>query len=138
MQGQVKCSCPVKPVQPIILYLPVISALVELDVSFIESVLLAFPETDGEELTLEMIQPYWKVMEKLVHKEIALSLGLADLDKTLLEQLYGWAEVGLHVYFTKPLNGQKLQVFKIHASLLNPCKQSFFQGGYSQASIWNL
>ena len=129
MQGQVKCSCPVKSVQPIILYLPVISALVELDVSFIESVLLAFPETDGEELTLEMIQPYWKVMEKLVHKEIALSLGLADLDKTLLEQLYGWAEVGLHVYFTKPLNGPKLHVFKIHASLLNPCKQKFFSRG---------
>ena len=129
MQGPVKFSCPVKPVQPIILYLPVISALVELDVSFIESVLLAFPETDGEELTLEMIQPYWKVMEKLVHKEIALSLGLADLDKTLLEQLYGWAEVGLHVYFTKPLNGPKLHVFKIHASLLNPCKQKFFSRG---------
>lgn len=74
-----------------------IIVLAELDVSFIETVLLAFPETEGEELTLEVIRPYWKAMEKLVHREIALSLGLADLDKSLLEQLYEWAEVRLNL-----------------------------------------
>ena len=42
--------------------------LSELDVTFIETVLLAFPETD-EEMTLETMQPYWKALEKLVYKE---------------------------------------------------------------------
>lgn len=70
-----------------------LSALDELDVTFIETVLLSFPESENEELTLEAIQPYWKALEKLVYREMVLSLGLADLDKALLEALHDWAEV---------------------------------------------
>ncbi|XP_052817769.1 glutamate--cysteine ligase regulatory subunit-like [Mya arenaria] len=67
--------------------------LSELDVSFIETVIVAFPEVDNEELTLEVVQPYWKALETLVYRETVISLGLADFDKKLLEQLYEWAEV---------------------------------------------
>ena len=54
---------------------------------------MSFPELENEDLTLDIIRPYWEVLEDLVHKEVILSLGMADLDKTLLEELYNWAEV---------------------------------------------
>lgn len=68
-------------------------ALTELDVTYIETALLAFPEIENEEVNLETIQPYWKVLENLVHRELVWSIGMADLDKNLLEELYDWAEV---------------------------------------------
>lgn len=67
--------------------------LSEIDVTFLETALLSFPELENEDLTLDIIRPYWEVLEDLVHKEVILSLGMADLDKTLLEELYNWAEV---------------------------------------------
>ncbi|KAL4219503.1 hypothetical protein ACF0H5_022080 [Mactra antiquata] len=68
-------------------------ALSELDVKHIETALLAFPETENEEITLETIQPYWKALERMVDKEVVWSIGIADLDKKMLEQLYEWAEI---------------------------------------------
>ncbi|KAK3087720.1 hypothetical protein FSP39_009591 [Pinctada imbricata] len=68
-------------------------ALKEMDVDFIETVLLSFPDFEDGALTLENIQPYWKVLEKLVEDEVVLALGISDLDKCLLEQLYDWAQI---------------------------------------------
>ena len=73
----------------------IFAVLSELDVTFLETVLLSFPELENEDLTIDIIQPYWEKLEDLVKKEIILSVGMADLDKTLLEQLYNWAEVSL-------------------------------------------
>ncbi|XP_052229932.1 glutamate--cysteine ligase regulatory subunit-like isoform X2 [Dreissena polymorpha] len=68
--------------------------LSELEVSFIETVLLSFPENEkGEELTLEVIKRFWKALETIVFKETILTIGVSDLDKNLLEQLHDWAEV---------------------------------------------
>ncbi|XP_076091744.1 glutamate--cysteine ligase regulatory subunit-like [Mytilus galloprovincialis] len=73
-------------------------ALKELNVSFIETVLLALPEfEDEDDLTLEVIKPYWTCLEELVDSEAVLSLGIADLNKSLLEQLYNWARVKPHI-----------------------------------------
>lgn len=73
-------------------------ALKELNVSFIETVLLALPEfEDEDDLTLDIIKPYWTCLEELVDSEAVLSLGIADLNKTLLEQLYNWARVKPHI-----------------------------------------
>ncbi|KAH3776499.1 hypothetical protein DPMN_177925, partial [Dreissena polymorpha] len=67
--------------------------LSELEVSFIETVLLSFPENEkGEELTLEVIKRFWKALETIVFKETILTIGVSDLDKNLLEQLHDWAE----------------------------------------------
>ncbi|KAK3605869.1 hypothetical protein CHS0354_017774 [Potamilus streckersoni] len=69
-------------------------ALTELGVSFVETVLISLPEQgDGEELTLDSIKPYWEVLQGLVQKEQVLSLGISDLDKGMLEQLYQWAQI---------------------------------------------
>ena len=75
----------------------IFAVLSELDVTFLETVLLTF-ETENEDLTLDLIQPYWEVLEDLVKKETILSVGMADLDKALLEQLYNWADVGLIIH----------------------------------------
>ncbi|XP_064616948.1 glutamate--cysteine ligase regulatory subunit-like [Liolophura sinensis] len=66
----------------------------QLDVTFIETVLLSFPGRE-EELTLEEIQPYWQVLEGLVEGESAsvLSIGVSDLSTNQLKQLYQWAQV---------------------------------------------
>ncbi|CAG2236545.1 GCLM [Mytilus edulis] len=73
-------------------------ALKELNVSFIETVLLALPEfEDEDDLTLDVIKPYWTCLEELVDSEAVLSLGIADLNKSLLEQLYNWARVKPHI-----------------------------------------
>jgi hypothetical protein len=46
-------------------------------VTFIETVLLAFPEFDEEdELTLDLIKPYWTCLEQLVDSEIVLAYCL--------------------------------------------------------------
>ncbi|XP_045206584.2 glutamate--cysteine ligase regulatory subunit-like [Mercenaria mercenaria] len=85
--------CSLQHVSPEAVKEAVERALTELDVKFIETALLAFPEIENEDVTLEMIQPFWKVLEGLVHRELVWSIGMADLDKTLLEELYEWADV---------------------------------------------
>ncbi|XP_043937830.1 glutamate--cysteine ligase regulatory subunit isoform X1 [Protopterus annectens] len=69
-------------------------ACAALDVSNLDSVIIAPPPLeDGTELTLEHLQPYWGELENLVHNKQVLAIGTSDLDKTLLEQLYQWAQV---------------------------------------------
>ncbi|XP_060602509.1 glutamate--cysteine ligase regulatory subunit-like [Ruditapes philippinarum] len=85
--------CSLQHVSPDSIKEAVEKALGELDVAFIETALIAFPEIENEDITLEIIQPFWKVLEGLVHRELVWAIGIADLDKNLLEELYEWAEV---------------------------------------------
>ena len=56
-----------------------------------DTIILAFPSTPDSELTLDHMIPIWKEAE-LVHKEgVAREVGVADLDKDRLEELYNWA-----------------------------------------------
>lgn len=71
-----------------------VSVLTELNITFIETVILALPELEeDEEVSLSVIQPYWEALEEMVEGERVLSLGIADLNKELLEELYNWAKV---------------------------------------------
>lgn len=71
-----------------------VSVLTELNITFIETVILALPELEeDEEVSLSVIQPYWEALEEMVEGERVLSLGIADLNKEQLEELYNWAKV---------------------------------------------
>ncbi|KAL5013074.1 hypothetical protein ScPMuIL_011625 [Solemya velum] len=67
--------------------------LTELNVTFIETVLIAFPEFEDDDINLEIVKPYWKILEDFVHREVVLSVGISDLDKNQLEELYNWSEI---------------------------------------------
>lgn len=61
--------------------------------------MLALPEQDDEEdLSLSVIQPYWEMLEGMVEEEKVLTLGIADLNKERLEELYNWAKVTQSLY----------------------------------------
>ncbi|NWV28286.1 GSH0 ligase, partial [Origma solitaria] len=65
-----------------------------LGVAQLDSVIIAPPPVeDGTNLSLEYLQPYWKELENLVQNKKIVAIGTSDLDKTLLEQLYLWAQV---------------------------------------------
>ncbi|XP_019386628.1 PREDICTED: glutamate--cysteine ligase regulatory subunit [Crocodylus porosus] len=65
-----------------------------LGVAQLDSVIIAPPPIeDGINLSLEYLQPYWQELENLVQNEKIVAIGTSDLDKTLLEQLYLWAQV---------------------------------------------
>ncbi|XP_069497325.1 glutamate--cysteine ligase regulatory subunit [Ambystoma mexicanum] len=65
-----------------------------LGVTQLDSVIIAPPPVDDEvNLSLEHLQPYWEELEHLVKNKKIVAIGTSDLDKTLLEQLYQWAQV---------------------------------------------
>ncbi|XP_074895079.1 glutamate--cysteine ligase regulatory subunit isoform X1 [Buteo buteo] len=65
-----------------------------LGVAQLDSVIIAPPPVeDGTSLSLEYLQPYWQELENLVQNKKIVAIGTSDLDKTLLEQLYLWAQV---------------------------------------------
>ncbi|NXY05980.1 GSH0 ligase, partial [Pteruthius melanotis] len=65
-----------------------------LGVAQLDSVIIVpSPVEDGTNLSLEYLQPYWKELENLVENKKIVAIGTSDLDKTLLEQLYLWAQV---------------------------------------------
>lgn len=64
-----------------------------LGVAQLDSVIIAPPPAeDGTSLSLEYLQPYWQELENLVKNKKIVAIGTSDLDKTLLEQLYLWAQ----------------------------------------------
>lgn len=70
------------------------SACSALGVAQLDSVIISPPPVeDGTNLSLEYLQPYWKELESLVQNKKIVAIGASDLDKTLLEQLYLWAQV---------------------------------------------
>ena len=72
----------------------IFSACSSLGVAQLDSVIIA-PSTieDETSLSLEYLQPYWQELETLVENKKIVAIGTSDLDKTLLEQLYVWAQV---------------------------------------------
>ncbi|XP_071666521.1 glutamate--cysteine ligase regulatory subunit isoform X2 [Patagioenas fasciata] len=71
-----------------------VSARSALGVAQLDSVIIAPPPVeDGNSLSLEYLQPYWQELENLVQNRKIVAIGTSDLDKTLLEQLYLWAQV---------------------------------------------
>ncbi|XP_044288223.1 glutamate--cysteine ligase regulatory subunit [Varanus komodoensis] len=65
-----------------------------LGVDQLDSVIIAPPPIeDGINLSLEYLQPYWTELENLVQNKKIAAIGTSDLDKTLLEQLFLWAQV---------------------------------------------
>ncbi|XP_041277253.1 glutamate--cysteine ligase regulatory subunit isoform X2 [Onychostruthus taczanowskii] len=65
-----------------------------LGIAQLDSVIIVPPPVeDGTNLSLEYLQPYWKELENLVQNKKIVAIGTSDLDKTLLEQLYLWAQV---------------------------------------------
>ncbi|KAK1801191.1 hypothetical protein P4O66_022882 [Electrophorus voltai] len=67
---------------------------VSLGVSQLDSVIIASPPLpEGEGLSLAHLQPMWAELETLVQSQKVAAIGTSDLDKTLLEQLYNWAQV---------------------------------------------
>lgn len=73
------------------------SACSSLGVAQLDSVIIAPPPIeDGTNLSLEYLQPYWQELETLVENKKIVAIGTSDLDKTLLEQLYVWAQVRMN------------------------------------------
>ncbi|KAJ7395296.1 Glutamate--cysteine ligase regulatory subunit [Pitangus sulphuratus] len=71
-----------------------VSACSALGVAQLDSVIIAPPPIeDGTNLSLAYLQPYWQELENLVQNKKIVAIGTSDLDKTLLEQLYLWAQV---------------------------------------------
>lgn len=84
------------------------TAFSALGVAQLDSVIIAPPPIeDGTSLSLEYLQPYWQELETLVQNKKIVAIGTSDLDKTLLEQLYVWAQVRtnfLFVAFLRQIN----------------------------------
>ena len=64
--------------------------MAELNVSFFETVILSVPD---DQRTLVNIQPLWSALEEYVSQQRIYSVGISDLSKTQLEELYNWATV---------------------------------------------
>lgn len=76
------------------------SACSALGVAQLDSVIIAPPPVeDGTSFSLEYLQPYWQELENLVQNNKIVAIGTSDLDKTLLEQLYLWAQVRTNFLF---------------------------------------
>ncbi|GAB6031529.1 hypothetical protein CHUAL_009298 [Chamberlinius hualienensis] len=75
-----------------LLEISVAKALEELDVTYIESVIVAFPPTEHK-LALDEIKPIWETLELLVDKKKILAIGISDLDTDQLMKLHHWARV---------------------------------------------
>lgn len=68
--------------------------MTDLEVTFVETVLLSLSMFESEEqITVDLIKLHWQVLEQLVAEEKVLSLGISDLDKSKLEELLEWAKV---------------------------------------------
>lgn len=59
--------------------------------------ILACPDMPEEDLTLDLIKPLWEALEEMVEKRVVLSLGIADLQKPKLEELFNWAKVSAKI-----------------------------------------
>ncbi|CAG5127690.1 unnamed protein product [Candidula unifasciata] len=75
--------------------------LCELGTSFVDTLMLAVApssvdvddDNDDDSALLNAIKSYWEVMEQLVLADRVLFLGICDLTKDALEELYNWAKV---------------------------------------------
>ena len=70
-----------------------IVVLNELGLLSIDSLILSFPLCSEEDLTLARMQPVWKEMEQLSTTGVARNIGVADLFRDRLKELYDWSTV---------------------------------------------
>lgn len=69
-------------------------AMAQLDVSFIDSVILALPSSSSQyRVSLDEIKPLWVVLEELVQNGKVLTIGISDLDTGQLTELHQWAQM---------------------------------------------
>eukprot|EP00118_Oscarella_pearsei_P028538 m.2414 g.2414 ORF g.2414 m.2414 type:complete len:256 (+) comp8641_c0_seq2:100-867(+) len=61
----------------------------ELNVSYLDLVVLALPF----EASFDSIKSYWTKLEELVEQRRISNLGVCNLDKTQLEELFNWAKI---------------------------------------------
>ncbi|XP_002732117.1 glutamate--cysteine ligase regulatory subunit-like [Saccoglossus kowalevskii] len=81
-------------VEPELMRQAVDRVCLELGVTKIDLLLLSMPEKPFEEdLTIEHFKPLWIMLETLVDEGKIEALGVSDLDKIMLEQLFIWSKV---------------------------------------------
>ena len=66
-------------------------ALSELGLSEVDTIILAFPSSPTSELTLDHMTPIWREAESLLQRGVAKEVGVADLNRDQLKELYNWA-----------------------------------------------
>lgn len=59
-------------------------------------IIVLFFIEDGVNFFLEYLQFYWEELENLVQSKKIVVIGIFDLDKIQLEQLYQWVQVKLN------------------------------------------
>uniref|UniRef100_A0A8B9U047 GCS light chain n=1 Tax=Anas zonorhyncha TaxID=75864 RepID=A0A8B9U047_9AVES len=64
-----------------------------LGVAQLDSVIIAPPPTEDGNSLSEYLQPSWQELESLVQNKKIVTIYTSDFDKTLLEQVYVWAQV---------------------------------------------
>lgn len=69
------------------------TVLSELGLSSIDNLILSFPPCSEDDLTLTRMQPVWREMEQLSTTGAARGIGVADLVKDRLKELYDWSTV---------------------------------------------
>ena len=75
------------------------ATLKELSTDFIEQIILAFPQSFGNDENRdhkkwsEQVLSVWKVAEKLVKDKMAMIIGVADFNKEEMKLLYDKAEI---------------------------------------------
>ena len=105
---------------PFIIFSP---ACHSLGVSQLDSVIIAPPPLpDGDNQTLEHLQPLWAELEGLVRSNKVTAIGTSDLDKTILEQLYNWAQV--HLYGIRIVSQMYLW-FTNRCHAIHKCKRCY-------------
>ncbi|XP_011403973.1 PREDICTED: glutamate--cysteine ligase regulatory subunit-like [Amphimedon queenslandica] len=69
------------------------TSLVELGINAVDTLILAPPSCQGQDKTMENIQKLWKGVEESAMQKKMSVVGVADLDKKELEELFNWAKV---------------------------------------------
>ena len=70
-----------------------LAVLSELGLTSVDNLILSFPLCSEDDLTLAQMQPVWQEMEQLSTTGVARSIGVADLFKDRLKELYDWSTV---------------------------------------------
>lgn len=84
---QARLDCP--------LFTIFLAVLKELDTDIIDVLLLSVSEKPNviETFHMDHLKTLWSVLERMVDKGQIKTLGVCDLEKPALEELYNWAKV---------------------------------------------
>ncbi|KAG8190584.1 hypothetical protein JTE90_014060 [Oedothorax gibbosus] len=65
----------------------------DLDITIIDSLVLALPPFKDGSFSLGPVKPLWSELEKLVKDGKVVTIGISDLDANELAELYNWTEI---------------------------------------------